>query len=141
MPAAGTTALAEGAVEPQRERPKGEPKPILRLLLSLLLLEILGATIWVIYGFASGSFAPLGNCGGRGFIGYNGHWEGGSAESAWTAAAIGGWLWAVAGVVVWRERKTAVVVLGFTVLYVGTLIVLALGVSQAIWGPRHCVLY
>jgi hypothetical protein len=114
---------------------------VLRLLLSLLLFAVVGATIWIIYAFASGSFTFLGNCGGQGFIGDNGHWAGGSASSAWTAAVIGGVLSLAAGAVVWRRQETAPVLLAFTGVYVATLIVVGLGVSRLIWGPRHCVLY
>jgi hypothetical protein len=118
-----------------------EPKPVLRLVLSLLLVAIIGIAIWVIYGFASGSFAILGNCGPEGFIGRDGYWVGGSASSEWAAAVIGGVLGAGAGAAVWRLRQTAVVVVGFIVVYIATLIILALGLSRVIWGPRHCVMY
>jgi hypothetical protein len=114
---------------------------VLRLLLSLLLFAVVGATIWIVYALASDSFTVLGNCGGQAFIGDNGHWAGGSASSAWTAAVIGGVLSLAAGAVVWRRRETAPVVLAFTGVYIATLIVLGFGVSRLIWGPRHCILY
>src|SRR5262249_11060923 len=90
---------------------------------------------------ASGSFAVFGNCGGKGFIGENGHWVGGSASSAWTAAAIGGVLSLTAGTVVWRRQETAPVLLAFIGIYLAALIVLALAVSPLIWGHRHCAFY
>jgi hypothetical protein len=118
-----------------------ERKPILRLLLSLLLLAIVGFPIWLIYALESGSVTLFGNCGPQGFIGQDGNWHGGSAASGSAAAAIGGVLWAMAGAAVWRRRQTAVVVLGFSVLYVVTLVVLGVGLSRVIWGPRHCVIH
>ena|SRR2546425_11104189 len=115
-------------------------KPILRLLLSLLLLAIVGIPIWLFYGLESGSVTFLGNCGPQGFVGRDGNWHGGSASSGWAAAAVGSLLWAVAGGAVWWRRQTAVVVLAFIVLYVVTLVVLGAGLSRVIWGPRHCVI-
>jgi hypothetical protein len=118
-----------------------EPKPILRLVLSLLLLAIVGVLIWGLYEDQSGSFSLFGNCGGTDFLGFQeGHWEGGSASSGGAAAAMGGALWAVAGAAVWWRRKTAVVVLAFIVFYVVALVVLGVGLSRPIWGPRECVI-
>jgi hypothetical protein len=117
-----------------------EPKPFLRLVLSLLLLAIVGFPIWLFYGLASGSITFLGNCGPQGFIGQDGNWHGGSAASGWAAAAIGSVLWAGAGAAVWWRRKTAVAVLAFIAFYVAALVVLGVGLSRVIWGPRHCVI-
>ena len=133
----------EAAIAGFRERETvtaSKPKPVLRLLLSLVLFALIGALIWVVYGLASNSFAFLGNCGPSDLIGQSGHLVGGAAASAPTAAAIGGVLWAVAGAAVWRLRQTAGVALIFIVLYLGALLILSLVVSPAIWGARHCVI-
>jgi hypothetical protein len=111
----------------------------LRLILSLLLFAIVGVPMWVVYGFASGGFSLFGNCGPQGFLGQDGQWVAGSASSVWAAAIIGGVLWTLGGLAVWRLQETAVVFYFLVIFYVIALIVLAL-VSGAIWGPRHCVI-
>ena len=110
------------------------------LSLTLLLLLAIGLPMWVVYGFASGSISLLGNCGPQGYIGQMGEFAGGSAATLPTAAAIGGALWATAGVAVWLRQRTAAVVYGFVILYSVALVVLALAIGPAVWGPRHCVI-
>jgi hypothetical protein len=113
---------------------------IRRLASSMLLLALVALPIWIVYGFASGSLTFFGNCGGKGLIGYNGHYVGGSASTAWAAAAIGGVLLSAAAAETRRREARTPVVLAFVGVYVASLVVLAL-VAPLVWGSRHCALY
>jgi hypothetical protein len=132
-----------------RER-SGTAFYLLDIALPLLGLALLGGFIWIVYGFASGSFSVFGNCGPQAFIGKAGRWVGGSASSAWAAAALGGLLWAAAGAAVWRLKRTgsvwwletsSAVAFAYIAIYIAALIVLAIGLAPSIWGLRQCRLY
>jgi hypothetical protein len=108
-------------------------------------LAFLWACIWVLY-FINATDPELlwgGNCGPEGdswLGGRTGNMEGGRYESALTAAVVGGLLWAMAVVAVWRlHRGKGILLLAFPVVYVVALVVLWYGVSPAIWGDPHCV--
>jgi hypothetical protein len=113
-----------------------------RVFWSLLLVALLGAVIWVIYGFSAGGISLFGNCGPRDFLNFQeGHLVGGASASARTAAAIGGVLVAAAGAAVWRApQRWRRVALAYVALYVAALLVLAFVVAPLVWGHQRCVI-
>ena len=127
---------------PKREASESRRPSRWRLFWSLLLLALIGALVWVIYGLGSGGLTVFGNCGGTDFLGFPmGRLRGGAASSAPAAAAIGAVLFVAAGAAMWRTSYRRLhIALACIGLYGFALVVLA-AVSPLVWGHKHCVLY
>jgi hypothetical protein len=106
-----------------------------------VLLALTGLVMWVLYASEAGFFTIFGNCGPEGMLGRAGNWQGGFHESLPTAGAIGGLLviitWLAMG---FFPKRIAMLVYSFIAVFAASLVVLALGVAPAIWGPRHCLI-
>jgi hypothetical protein len=111
--------------------------PVVLRLLALLVPFLL---VWLVYWFIASGPILGGNCGPEGLLGREGHLHGGGYESAPAAAVVGGVLWAMAGVAVWRVGQLRAVLIGSLSIYAAALLVLWFGISPIVWGDQHCVL-
>jgi len=107
------------------------------------LVALTGIWALIMFFYAAPTFTLLGgNCGPQTSYGLQpGTWHGGGYSSFATAAALGGVLWAAAGVAAWRiPNRRRGLLLAYAVLYVAAVIVLWYGVSPSVWGHQHCVI-